>query len=495
MGIKMFNKFLEAIAEYERLQKVLVELNKQQDIEKHAKSVLVLNRIVKKYTGDRYNNKELAKMFNKYIKMMRSVKGAVEEGMMSKVGQSFKLGSKFDTTILFRELSAFSQTHEFTEADKTTLSRLKSNIGILKRITVQSCDVDVNANTLSQNSEVPVIAVDADLIVEQRWSRAKTAIAKRTTFLRNPDIEDALRILQKEIYYTAKMFISSGIYPVFVFDGKAPPEKGAKYERYKKINARAKERIEKCETQIQKCDELGLPISDFIMEEKRKLFMQTTRIPSGGKEKVKMMLSSMGLPVIQADVEADPYCVFLERIGVADGVYTTDSDVLVHGAKHRFKHVDSKALESNEIESSERITLLSGTSYDRIIEASGCTHEQFRDICILAECDYNNNIPNYGIMKAYKDMMIHGSLNKVLEAVHNDKDVSKLNIEACHRLFSPRDFYINPLDVLVNPQAIENGGIEYLNEIQVGENVGWLSLKISTLVERGNQIVIPERFI
>lgn len=497
MGIDDHSKLEEKVMELERVEKVLGLLLRTREVGAHIKAVMKLNCTVKRYKGDRFAVTVLHKGIMSYLKVMKLVEDAAQNSICSPKGQSFTRAIKFDTKPLLLELSRARITKDaFSDDDCELLKLIYENTLCLNRPTASTCDVSIEVDKLNPNHEVPVIAVDADLQCEKLWARVKARVAKKTKFYQTDYIGDSVSLLQREFYQTAKAFVFSGMYPLFVFDGEPPKEKSAKYERYKKDGARLEARAEKCNEQFKKSEELGLPVADFIAEEKRKLFMQMERIPKGTKRKIRELVKSMGLPVVQADGEADPYCVFLERIGIADAVYTTDSDVLVHGAKYRFKTFSSLSVDADEtrgIKAHSKI-LLNGTSRERLLEAAKLNSEQYRDLCILAQCDYNTRVSKYGMITAYKDMRELGSLERILEEKLADRDTSGLNIEACRRLFNRKEYKLDPNELYASSTILETSGIQHLSELGLGNDAAGLLLKIELLTERGKAIVVPDEY-
>lgn len=494
MGIDDHSKLEEKVVEFERAQKVLELLMRTNNVPQHVKDVMKLNSVIKKYKGDRFNASILAKGITDYLKIMKVVDDAVLESLGSKKGQTFMRAIKLKASPIQLELSRAHTTKEsFSDEELALLTIIQENLMCLLRPATGTCDVSVDVTTLNPHNSIPVIAVDANLQCEKLWARSKSKTVKIKRFYETDYITKTVGFLKKEFFYLAKAFVSSGVYPIFVFDGKAPPEKSAKYERYKKVNERADIRLEKCNKSIADSAELDIPVADFMMEEKRKLFMQMERIPKAVINELKLLVKSMGLPVLQVDGEADPYCVFLERIGVADAVYTTDSDVLVHGAKYRFKNFSSVFISEDTAKGIKpHVSIqMHGTSLERLLEASKLTHDQYLDLCILAQCDYNTKVKGYGMITAYKDMLELGSLERILKERLADKDTSGLNIEACRRLFRRKAYKLNPEDLYASSTILETSGIEYLSELGLGEEAATLLLNIEVLEERAKLIVVP----
>jgi len=498
MGIEDHKKLEEKGSEFRRARGVLERLSETPDVAQHVKDVMKLVRVSKKYKGEAFDVEVLSKGFSGYLKVMRTVEDAAAQSIGSKRGQSFVRGLKMKTGPFLLELSRARTCREhFTDDELALLAAVQRNATAFSRGDGGGCDVTVPVDELNPDHAIPVLAIDADLQCEQLWSRAKSKTAKKSGFYRTDYLETATTHLKREMFFHAKAFVSSQIYPIFVFDGKAPPEKAAKYRKYAKRDERLEERIAKCNKQIADCVELGIPVSDHIAEEKRKLFMQAERIPRGVKGEIRTLLKSMGLPVVQADGEADPFCVFLERIGVVDGVYTTDSDVLVHGARHRFKTFSAQFVEEDAARgiTPHMQAVLSGTSREKLLEITDLSTEQYRDVCILAGCDYNDKIPKYAMVSAYKDMLQLGSLERILEERFAGADTACLNVDACRRLFDRKEYKLDPDELYVSSTVLETSGVQHLADLGFAQQAATLSLDIAVLEDRAKHIVVPERFL
>lgn len=135
----------------------------------------------------------------------------------------------------------------------------------------------------------------------------------------------------------------------------------------------------------------------------------------------KEMLDCMGIPWLQAPMEAETTCADLCKQGKVDFVLSEDTDVLCYGAPIFITRVNIK--ENTGV----------GICYEDVVQGLQITHDQFLDLCIMCGCDYNKNIPGIGPEKAYKLLKEHGSIEGIASAT--DIDVSVLNYVRTREIF------------------------------------------------------------
>ncbi|RMD45829.1 flap endonuclease-1 [Candidatus Pacearchaeota archaeon] len=121
------------------------------------------------------------------------------------------------------------------------------------------------------------------------------------------------------LFYRNISLLEEGIFPVYVFDGKAPEMKKRELERRKKLKMEAEEKHRKAE-------ERG------DVEAMRKYAAQSVRIMDSVIEESQELLSYMGIPVIQAEGEGEAEATSMACAGVVWAVSSQDYDTLLYGA-------------------------------------------------------------------------------------------------------------------------------------------------------------------
>lgn len=237
------------------------------------------------------------------------------------------------------------------------------------------------------------------------------------------------------------------IHCIFVFDGKAPPEKEQERQSRRTSKEKNKEKMEKIQNDLENFYQTG-DVSEFLQElfekynptppvsllsAKRKTFKP--EIIENYLEKIKNQIVTfrqddlkviqdffkiMNVPSIQAEGEAETFCSYLAKWGLVDGVISEDSDVLAYGTPRLLTHVNTSDGTCLEV------------CYNEIINSLEIKEESFTDLCIACGCDYNSNIKGVGPMTAFK-------LIKEFEKFENlpeKYDTTPTKYERCRELFT-----------------------------------------------------------
>ena len=201
-------------------------------------------------------------------------------------------------------------------------------------------------------------------------------------------------------------YLSNGIIPVCVFDGKPPDaKKGTIQSRNKGV----KESVDKIE------DLKKLPQTIEIKNKISDLEKKSIRMTWQHGEDLKKLLTLMGIEWYQADGEAEAGCVWLVRNNHADTVMTEDMDTLVYGEYG----INMTLVRRNVFRDSppDEIYIF---HLDTILDKLGLTMEQFIDMCLICGSDYTDSIPRIGSRTAYKYIKKYGTLDKTLEYIHDN---------------------------------------------------------------------------
>ena len=120
-------------------------------------------------------------------------------------------------------------------------------------------------------------------------------------------------------------------------------------------------------------------------------------------------LRAENVQFIVAPYEADAQLVYLERIGLVDGIITEDSDLLVFGARNVFFKFDADG----------RCVHISRSDFGKVREVNlvGWTDVQFREMAILSGCDYLASIHGMGLKTAWKYLKKCKSMVRIVKSV------------------------------------------------------------------------------
>lgn len=171
-------------------------------------------------------------------------------------------------------------------------------------------------------------------------------------------------------------FLSLGIKPVYVFDGKPPSLKTAEIERRKQIKKDATVKYEKA-------------IAEGNMEDARKFAQQTTSMKDGMVKESKQILTYFGIPYIDAPSEGEATAAHLTNTGQAYASASQDFDSILCGAKRLIRNFTNSGRRkipnrNTYVEIEPEII-----ETQKSLDALGISREQLVDIGILIGTDFN----------------------------------------------------------------------------------------------------------
>ena len=173
----------------------------------------------------------------------------------------------------------------------------------------------VREKTKLESFASKVIAVDAYNAIYQFL-----AIIRGPDGLHLADANGRVTSHLSGLFYRNINFLSLGIKPIYVFDGKPPSLKSAEIERRKQIKRDATVKYEKA-------------ISEGDLESARKYAQQTTSMKDGMVEDSKRLLGFFGIPFIDAPSEGEATAAHLTKTDQAFASASQDFDSILFGAK------------------------------------------------------------------------------------------------------------------------------------------------------------------
>ena len=201
------------------------------------------------------------------------------------------------------------------------------------------------------------------------------------------------------IYYKTNTYLSLGITPIYIFDGKPPIEKNECIQERNKKAQKCKEKMNNTQDQT----------------EKMNIEKGSIRIKKEYINDLKHLFNLMGVSYIQVEnCEAEAYASELCRIGYVDAVVTEDMDTLAYGCPVLVRSCIDKSI--------KRPDIITTFNFQKIIEDFKMNHDEFIDMCILCGCDYCPTIPKVGPARAIKNIQEYKSIESYLE---------KCNITPC----------------------------------------------------------------
>jgi len=222
------------------------------------------------------------------------------------------------------------------------------------------------------------------------------------------------------LFYRYINFLSLGIRPVYVFDGKPPSLKSAEIEHRKQIKKDATVKYEKA-------------VSTGNMEDARKYAQQTTSMKDGMVDDSKHLLSLFGIPYIQAPSEGEATAALLTTNGQADVAASQDFDSILFGAKklvRNFTNSGRRKLPNRNtyIEVEPEII-----DYKKNLEQLGISREQLIDVGILIGTDFNpDGFERIGPKTSIKMIKEHGKLEDIPQI---QEQLEKIDYNAIRKIF------------------------------------------------------------
>lgn len=194
------------------------------------------------------------------------------------------------------------------------------------------------------------------------------------------------------IFYKTVNYLSLGIEPIYVFDGKPPVDKKELLKNRSKKAENAKNKLKTASSE-----------EDILKYEKL-----STRINKSHVDDVKKLLDLMGVEYIQDENgEAEGIASELCRIGYVDYVVTEDMDALAYGCPRMIRNNLDKTIKTKDV--------ISVIDLEQILKSLDLTQDKFIELCVLCGCDYCENIPRIGYVKSFKIMKEYSDIETFIE--------------------------------------------------------------------------------
>ena len=259
------------------------------------------------------------------------------------------------------------------------------------------------------------------------------------------------------LFYRNINFLSLGIKPVYVFDGKPPSLKSAEIEHRKQIKKDATVKYERA-------------VSEGKMDDARKFAQQTTSMKDGMVEDSMHLLDLFGIPYIQAPSEGEATAALLTTTGLADVAASQDYDSILFGAKklvRNFTNSGRRKLPNRNTYIDIEPEII---DYKKNLEALGITREQLIDVGILIGTDFNpDGFERIGPKTAIKMIREY----KKLECIDQiQKQLEGIDYNAIRKIF-------------LEPEVANVDKIEF-NDVKYDEIINYLSNERSFSRDRVN---------
>lgn len=230
------------------------------------------------------------------------------------------------------------------------------------------------------------VAIDTSIFLYKSLANVRT----NGDYLRNNDGKIVSHIVG--MYNNAIKYLSMGITPIYIFDGKPPIEKKEVLEERKKKADESKELSEK----------------SLTIEEKNKHEKNSIRVKSHHINDIKKLFDLMGIDYIHPEGEAEAYASELCRIRYVDYVVTDDMDTLVFGCPRMIRNCIDKSIKRKDV--------ISVISLDKVLNGFNMNMKEFTDMCILCGCDYCPTIAGVGSVRSFNYIQKYKTIESLIES-------------------------------------------------------------------------------
>jgi 5'-3' exonuclease len=220
-----------------------------------------------------------------------------------------------------------------------------------------------------------------------------------------------------------------GATPLFVFDGTHVTEKSKTQEKRRADKQKMINDAEDMKLKILEIDELER--TPGMITELRKKMQNLGYLGYEDKEIIKGILSAVGIPVMIAEGEGEQLCAMLCIEGKVDAVYSRDTDLTAFGCPLTINEPSGYVYneKTHQVEESLKCTV-----FKPVLSALDMEYKTFLDLCIMAGCDFNDNIPHLGVGKAYPVLKKCKNIENLPAKYHTRAKCGNKSHATCQRI-------------------------------------------------------------
>ena len=206
-------------------------------------------------------------------------------------------------------------------------------------------------------------------------------------------------MLLENMYLMLSIFRHHNITPIFIFDGKPPPEKKELLMKRKEDKQEAQKEYEKLQKSLENNDDFDDSEKQEIVATMDQLKKQFIHINKDKIESVKELIRAYGATYYDAPGEADELCALLVLKKKVWACLSEDMDLFVYGCPRVLRYFSL-------MNHSVVLYHMKG-----ILEELSLNQKEFREICILSGTDYNINA-NTSVNKGGNSLNLHNTLKQ-----------------------------------------------------------------------------------
>lgn len=240
---------------------------------------------------------------------------------------------------------------------------------------------------------------------------AYNAIYQFLSTIRGPDgtpLKDAMGRVTSHLaglLYRNINLLEADIRPIYVFDG-VPHE------------LKSQTLAERSERRTKAHQEWKEAVSEGDVERARCKATQSSRMTNEIAESSRILLTYLGIPVVQAPEEGEAQAAYMASRGDAWAASSQDFDSLLFGAPRLVRNLNISGRRKLPGSKEYRDISIELIELPKVLEANSLqTREQLIDLAILIGTDYNPGIRGIGPKKGLKLIQQHGDLQSALRAL------------------------------------------------------------------------------
>jgi len=241
---------------------------------------------------------------------------------------------------------------------------------------------------------------------------------------------EAEDLLLENMYLMLSIFRYYNVIPIFIFDGKPPPEKKALLLKRREDRVQAQEEYSKLNEQLKQATDYD--DKQEIISSMDQLKKQIVQISRDKIEKVKELIRAYGATYYDAPGEADELCASLVIKKQVWACMSEDMDLFVYGCTRVIRY----------------FSLVGHTVvlyyYKGILNELNMRHKDFKEICILSGTDYNIHTSNSG---AINNII---NLDNTLKYYYKyKKNINKNHDISFYKWLQTNTDYISDIELLI----------------------------------------------
>jgi flap endonuclease-1 len=206
------------------------------------------------------------------------------------------------------------------------------------------------------------------------------------------------------LLYRNANLLEMGIRPVYVFDGV--PHKMKMRTIAERSERRAKARRE-WEDAVQKGD----------YEKAFSKATQSSKITNEIVESSRILLTYLGIPVVQAPEEGEAQAAYMAMRGDVWAASSQDFDSLLFGAPRLVRNLTMSGRRKMPGKDDTKEVSPEVIHLDNVLAETRLTRDQLIDLCILMGTDFNEGVMGIGPKKGLKLIQEHGDLEGAMKVL------------------------------------------------------------------------------